>query len=36
VDRGPRGPLIGQVVQRTGESADALAERLWFKTRTRG
>lgn len=29
-------PLIGQVVQSPGESADNLAERLWFKTRTRG
>jgi SLT domain-containing protein len=29
-------PLIGQVVQSPGESADTLAERLWFKTRTRG
>lgn len=34
---GGRGaPLIGQVVQAPGESADLLAERLWFKTRTRG
>ena len=30
------GPLIGQVVQRNGESTEELAERLWFKTRTRG
>lgn len=29
-------PLIGQVVQQPGESADTLAERLWFKTQTRG
>lgn len=29
-------PLIGYVVQRDGESTDELAERLWFKTRTRG
>ena len=33
---GNGGPLIGQVVQREGESTDELAERLWFKTRTRG
>lgn len=35
-DHGRSAPLIGQVVQRQGESADSLAERLWFKTRTRG
>ena len=29
------GPLIGKVEQQPGESADQLAERLWFKTRTR-
>lgn len=34
IDR--RGPLIGHVQQQPGESADNLAERLWFKTRTRG
>lgn len=33
---GPTGPLIGAVYQGQGESADELAERLWFKTRTRG
>jgi tape measure domain-containing protein len=33
---GRNAPLIGQVVQAPGESADLLAERLWFKTRTRG
>lgn len=33
---GRNGPLIGTVVQQVGESADVLAERLWFKTRTRG
>jgi hypothetical protein len=33
---GRNAPLIGQVVQQQGESADSLAERLWFKTRTRG
>lgn len=30
------GPLIGQVLQQPGESADELAERLWYKTRKRG
>lgn len=35
-DGGRNAPLIGQVVQSAGESADTLAERLWFKTRTRG
>lgn len=36
-DRGYRGaPLIGQVIQAPGESAENLSERLWFKTRTRG
>lgn len=34
IDR--RGPLIGTVNQSHGESADTLAERLWFKTRKRG
>jgi len=29
-------PLIGQVIQHPGESTEMLAERLWFKTRTRG
>lgn len=33
---GRSAPLIGQVVQQAGESADVLAERLWYKTRTRG
>lgn len=35
-DGGRSAPLIGQVVQAPGESAEVLAERLWFKTRTRG
>lgn len=35
-DTGRSAPLIGQVVQSEGESADTLAERLWFKTRKRG
>jgi TP901 family phage tail tape measure protein len=30
------GALIGTVVQQPGESADELAERLWYKTRKRG
>lgn len=30
------GPLVGQVVQQPGESAEVLAERLWFLTRKRG
>lgn len=30
------GPLIGQVVNHGGMDEDELAERLWFKTRTRG
>lgn len=34
--RGYNGPLIGKVVQAPNQSADDLAERLWFKTRTRG
>lgn len=33
---GRGAPLIGAVYQSPGESADALAERLWFKTRKRG
>lgn len=33
---GRGGPLIGQVVQAPNQSTDELAERLWFKTRTRG
>jgi len=33
---GRNAPLIGQVVASQGMSADELAERLWFKTRTRG
>ena len=33
---GRNAPLIGQVVASNGMSADELAERLWFKTRTRG
>lgn len=33
---GNGGPLIGQVVQREGESTDELANRLWFYTRKRG
>lgn len=34
--RGYNGPLIGKVVAGPNMSADDLAERLWFKTRTRG
>lgn len=33
---GRDAPLIGQVNQLPGESTDDLAEKLWFKTRTRG
>jgi tape measure domain-containing protein len=33
---GRTAPLIGQVNQLPGEDANTLAERLWFKTRTRG
>jgi len=33
---GREAPMIGTVIQRPNESADELAERLWFKTRTRG
>lgn len=35
-DAGRSAPLIGAVYQSDGEDADTLAERLWFKTRTRG
>lgn len=33
---GRTGPIIGQVVQQPNESAETLAERLWYMTRTRG